>query len=99
MGSANQKARRLEYRNHSYELSVNSYGKVVAKIYKMGSDTLLVDPMYFHTEAGLFRSAETVAVRAVRDAHTWARDCIDGRMVVQNAIDEVDPSTCRGLKK
>ncbi len=93
MGSASQESTRFEYRNHVYKLSLTRGNSVYVEIFKMGSSQTLT----YSTFGTGWR--QRTAKKAVRKAHAWARDVIDSRLVVLNAIEEVDSSTCRGLNK
>jgi len=92
MGSANQESTRFEYRNHVYEMSVDKCNNVYTEIFAMGSESAL----YWSIESTSWM--ERKAKTAVRKAHVWARNLIDRRLVVLNAIHDVDENGCRGLE-
>jgi hypothetical protein len=87
MGSAQRDRSRFEYRNHVYELWVGERLHVNVEVFEMGTDRELASDFFN------FRSP----TKAVRRAHAYARDYIDRRMRVLNAVEDVGPSTCRGL--
>lgn len=90
MESASQEHTRFEYRNHVYEISPNKDNNVYIEIFHMGSRRTLRWRIF--STSWLERRAKS----AVRKAHVWARNLIDQRLIVLNAIEEVDSNACRG---
>ncbi len=85
MGSAERDRSRFEYRNHAYELWVGQKLYVTVDVFEIGTGRELASDFFN------FRSA----TKAVRKAHAYARNYIDRRMRVLNAIEEVDPILAR----
>lgn len=94
MESASQECACFEYRNHVYKLSPDKDNNIFTRVFYMGSAKKTIRWNTFRTSW-----LERKAMSAVRKAHVWARNVIDQRIVVLNAIEEVDPNRCRGLDK
>ena len=100
MEPSNQQAGSFSYRHYGYKLSPTPKNNMVVKVYgTVESKVVTLVEYSFPVQKGIFSAFSSITTReaekAVRKAHARARNYIDERLTVLDAIEGVNPDACR----